>query len=107
MDVYSRMITGYYLSLDAPSVTSVAMCIARSILPKERLLLDHNVKGEWSVFGYPNKIHVDNGADFRSLDLSKSCQMHGITLEFRPVGRPEFGGHIERVIGTFMKEVHG
>ena len=69
MDVYSRMITGYYLSLDAPSVTSVAMCIARSILPKERLLLDHNVKGEWAVFGYPNKIHVDNGADFRSLDL--------------------------------------
>ncbi|MDD0824292.1 DDE-type integrase/transposase/recombinase [Mannheimia sp. AT1] len=106
MDVYSRMITGYYLSLDAPSVTSVAMCIARSILPKERLLLDHNVKGEWSVFGYPNKIHVDNGADFRSLDLSKSCEAHGIALEFRPVGRPEFGGHIERVIGTFMKEVH-
>ncbi len=107
MDVYSRMITGYYLSLDAPSVTSVAMCIARSILPKERLLLTHNVKGEWAVFGYPNKIHVDNGADFRSLDLSKSCEAHGIALEFRPVGRPEFGGHIERVIGTFMKEVHG
>ncbi|AHG74513.1 recombinase [Mannheimia sp. USDA-ARS-USMARC-1261] len=107
MDVYSRMITGYYLSLDAPSVTSVAMCIASSILPKERLLLDNNVKGEWAVFGYPNKIHVDNGADFRSLDLSKSCEAHGIALEFRPVGRPEFGGHIERVIGTFMKEVHG
>ncbi|HDV7289276.1 TPA: DDE-type integrase/transposase/recombinase [Pasteurella multocida] len=107
MDIYSRMITGYYLSLDAPSVTSVAMCIARSILPKERLLLDHNVKGEWRVFGYPNKIHVDNGADFRSLDLSKSCEAHGIALEFRPVGRPEFGGHIERVIGTFMKEIHG
>lgn len=107
MDIYSRMITGYYLSLDEPSVTSVAMCIARSILPKERLLLDHNVKGEWNVFGYPNKIHVDNGADFRSLDLSKSCEAHNIALEFRPVGRPEFGGHIERVIGTFMKEVHG
>lgn len=106
MDIYSRMITGYYLSLDEPSVTSVAMCIARSILPKEKLLLDHNVKGEWNVFGYPNKIHVDNGADFRSLDLAKSCEAHGIALEFRPVGRPEFGGHIERVIGTFMKEVH-
>lgn len=107
MDVYSRMITGYYLSLDAPSVTSVAMCLARSILPKERLLFDHNVKGEWAVFGYPSKIHVDNGADFRSLDLSKSCEAHSIALEFRPVARPEFGGHIERVIGTFMKEIHG
>ncbi|WP_439239243.1 Mu transposase C-terminal domain-containing protein [Lonepinella sp. BR2919] len=107
MDIYSRMITGYYLSLDEPSVTSVAMCIARSILPKERLLLDHNIKGEWAVFGYPSKIHVDNGSDFRALDLSKSCAAHGIALEFRPVGRPEYGGHIERVIGTFMKEVHG
>lgn len=106
MDIYSRMITGYYLSLDEPSTTSVAICIARSILPKERLLLDYNVAGEWPVFGYPNKIHVDNGSDFRSLDLTKSCEAHGIALEFRPVGRPEFGGHIERVIGTFMKEVH-
>ncbi|MBD1577290.1 DDE-type integrase/transposase/recombinase [Vibrio sp. S11_S32] len=106
MDINTRMITGYYLSLDAPSVTSVAMCIARSILPKEKLLLNHDIKGEWNVFGYPNKIHVDNGSDFRSLDLAKSCEAHGIALEFRPVGRPEFGGHIERVIGTFMKEVH-
>lgn len=107
MDIYSRMVTGYYLSLDAPSVTSVAMCVARSILPKERLLLDHNIKGEWAVFGYPNKIHVDNGADFRSLDFSKSCEAHGIALEFRPVRRPHYGGHIERILGTFMKEVHG
>lgn len=34
IDVYSRMITGYYLSLDPPSATSVAMCVARSILQK-------------------------------------------------------------------------
>ena len=65
------------------------------------------MKIEFVTLRYPNKIHVDNGADFRSLDLSKSCEAHGIALEFRPVGRPEFGGHIERVIGTFMKEVHG
>lgn len=108
IDVYSRMITGYYLSLDAPSVTSVGMCVTRSILPKDKLLLEHSIYGsEWNVFGYPNKIHVDNGSDFRSMNFSKSCEAHGITLEFRPVARPQYGGHIERLIGTFMKEVHG
>ena len=32
--------------------------------------------------------------------------MHGINLEFRPVKQPRYGGHIERVIGTIVKEIH-
>lgn len=106
IDVYSRVVTGYYLSLDAPSVTSVAMCVARSILPKESLLSDFNIDAEWKVFGYPYKIHVDNGSDFRSKTFAKACQLHNIQLEFRPVARPRYGGHIERLMGTFMREVH-
>lgn len=108
IDVHSRMITGYYLSLDAPSVTSVAMCVARSILPKEQLLLDRQITdATWKVFGYPHKIHVDNAAEFRSHTFSKACEAHGISLEYRPVARPHYGGHIERLIGTHMEEIHG
>lgn len=106
MDIYSRMITGYYLAFDAPSETSVAMCVAHSILPKDEWLTLHNVDAEWHVWGVPRTIHVDNGADFRSNNFQKSCQMYGINLEFRPVRQPRYGGHIERVIGTLMKEVH-
>lgn len=88
IDVYSRMITGYYLSLDAPSITSVAMCVARSILPKDKLLLEHGIDdGEWTCFGYPQKIHVDNAAEFQSNTFAQSCALHGINLEFRPIGR--------------------
>ena len=106
-DVYSRMITGYYISLDAPSVTSVGMCISRSILPKTELLLDFGLSdATWDVFGMPRKIHVDNGSDFRAVSLQKSCAFHGIDLEFRPVARPEFGGHVERLIGALMKIIH-
>lgn len=107
IDVYSRMITGFYISLDAPSVTSVAMCISRSILVKDKLL--HNLgilDVEWPVYGYPHKIHTDNGPDFQSLNLKRSCALHGINIEFRPLARPEFGGHIERLIGSFMKKIH-
>lgn len=107
IDVYSRMITGYYISLDAPSVTSVGMCISRSILRKDGLLASFGLfDATWDVFGKPRKIHVDNGSDFRAESLKKSCAFHGIDIEFRPLARPEFGGHIERLIGTLMKKVH-
>lgn len=107
IDVYSRMITGFYISLDAPSVTSVAMCLSRSILTKDKLLHELGITDvEWPVYGYPIKIHVDNGSDFRSLNLKQSCALHGINIEFRPLARPEFGGHIERLIGSFMKKIH-
>ncbi len=35
IDVYSRCVAGFHLSLDAPSATSVALCIAHAALPKE------------------------------------------------------------------------
>ena len=106
MDIYSRMIVGYYLSFDAPSETSVAMCVAHAVLPKDEWLTLHNVDAEWNVWGMPVTIHVDNGSDFRSNNFQQSCLMYGINLEFRPVRQPNYGGHIERVLGTFLREIH-
>ncbi|WP_374088086.1 Mu transposase C-terminal domain-containing protein [Methylomicrobium lacus] len=106
IDVYSRMIAGYYLSFDPPSGTSVAMCVAHAILPKKDWLILHNVEAEWPVWGVPKTIHVDNGADFRSNSFQRSCLMYGINLEFRPVKQPHYGGHIERLLGTFSSIMH-
>ncbi|SEQ56218.1 putative transposase [Pseudomonas sp. NFACC02] len=103
IDVYSRMITGYYLALDAPAGISVAMCVAHSILPKEEWLTAHGVNGEWPVWGKPKILHADNGADFQSEDVVKSCSNYGIENRFRPVKRPRYGAHIERLMGTFAQ----
>ncbi|CCH49332.1 Mu transposase C-terminal domain-containing protein [Pseudodesulfovibrio piezophilus] len=107
IDVYSRMVTGYHLSLDSPSGTSVAMCVAHSMLPKEEWLTLHGVDADWPVWGKPRTIHVDNGPDFKSDNFKKSCAMHSINLDYRPVKVPRYGAHIERLLGTFMKHVHG
>jgi putative transposase len=32
--------------------------------------------------------------------------LHGIDLHWRPVRRPHFGGHIERLLGTFNQDIH-
>ncbi|EPJ77224.1 transposase [Pseudomonas sp. CFII64] len=106
IDVHSRMITGYYLSLEEPSEISVAMCIAHSALPKEAWLHIHNVDGDWPVWGFPRVIHSDNGADFRAENIRRSCSNYNIENVFRPVKRPKYGGHIERLLGSFMRMVH-
>ena len=51
-------------------------------------------------------IHCDNGKDFRGAMLRQACQQHGVELMFRPVRQPHYGGHIERLMGTFAREVH-
>jgi putative transposase len=106
IDIYSRMITGYYLSLDAPSATSVAMCITNAVLPKDELLLKHDINADWDVWGFMQTLHADNGSDFRTDTLEKACLSYGTHIDFRPINKKNYGGHIERVIGTVMKQVH-
>ena len=52
-------------------------------------------------------VHCDNGREFRGNMLRKACEQYGIALTLRPVKRPWYGGHIERLLGTFAKEIHG
>lgn len=99
--VYSRMVTGYYLSMDAPSAVSVGMCVVHSILPKEQWLALHGVDAEWPVWGKMATLHSDNGADFKTTSLVQSCVNHNIRRDFRPKKSPHWGGHIERWMGTF------
>ncbi len=106
IDVFSRMIYGFYITLEAPSFFSVGQCLLNAILPKDDLLKRHNIGGEYPVYGLPRVIHMDNAKEFRSNSLHNFCQEFRISDEYRPVARPEFGGHVERVIKTCMQNVH-
>lgn len=106
IDVFSRMIVGYYLSLEAPSATSVAMCISSAILSKKRKLLELDVDGEWDIEGIMDSVHSDNGSDFRTNHLHKACLKYDINWEYRPIGGAKYGGHIERLLGIVNLEMH-
>lgn len=105
-DVYSRMVTGFYVSFDPPSALSTGLCIAHSILPKDKWLAKNDIKSEWPVWGLPTTIHVDNAKEFRGEMLQRACDEYSINIEWRPVGRPNFGAHVERALGTLSKEIH-
>jgi putative transposase len=106
IDVYSRMVTGFYVAFEHPAAHSVGLCVAHSILPKEASLAAHGVSGEWPIWGIPRALHLDNAREFHSRDLSLACENYGIDLHYRPVAQPHFGGHIERLVGTLNREIH-
>jgi transposase InsO family protein len=104
IDVSTRMIAGFHLSLDAPSATSVALAISHAVLPKTWLQSPAGEPRQWPIAGLPLIVHLDNAKEFHSLALERGCREHGISLKFRPPLRPHFGGHIERLIGTLWEK---
>ena len=106
VDVNTRMAMGFHLSLEAPSLTAVALCLTHAAMDKANWLAARGIEAEWPARGIPRVIHVDNGAEFHALAFERACAEHGIELVYRPPGTPRFGGHIERLIGTMMGAVH-
>lgn len=105
MDILTRVVTGVVLTLEAPSTVTVALCVSHGILPKSDYLTRLGVEGDWPVWGQPRMIQSDNAREFRSDALKKACDAYGIDWQFRPKSQPKSGGHIERMIGTLMKEI--
>lgn len=107
IDVAARMVAGFHVSLWAPSALSVSLTLSHAVLSKTDWLADRELQNlDWPVAGLPRTIHVDNAKEFHSEALVRGCQEYGIQLDHRPRGRPQYGGHIERLIGTMMGAVH-
>jgi putative transposase len=106
VDVATRVVTGFSVSLDGPSTVSVALVLTHAVMPKEMWLADLGLEGEWPVSGIPRRLHLDNAKEFQSAALLRACQEYGMELEYRPRGAPHYGGHIERLIGSTMGAVH-
>jgi putative transposase len=51
-------------------------------------------------------VHVDNAGEFPSSAFTRTLEDFGVEVIYRPIARPHFGGHIERLIGTAMGAVH-
>ncbi|MCY3410935.1 MAG: DDE-type integrase/transposase/recombinase [Candidatus Heimdallarchaeota archaeon] len=112
VDVKTRSIWGIFLSPNPPSQESVAQCILSGLINKNKLKAWNLFEGflikkgknpdnfKWNASGFPGKIQVDNSLDFRARSIKKMCMDQNITLEFRPIKTPEYGGFIESIWDT-------
>ena len=103
IDLKTRVILGYYLSLHVPSTVSVACAFSQSILPKVGFVKSVGLDlADYPYYGKPEVLHMDNAAEFTSPKFMAGCNAFGIHPEYRPIGKKHYGGHVERLIGTFM-----
>lgn len=106
IDVYSRCIIGMVVTLEAPSAVSVGLCLAHAGTDKRPWLESLGIEARWPMSGKPRMLYLDNASEFKSEALRRGCDQHGIKLAYRPLGRPHYGGIVERLIGTAMQQIH-
>lgn len=105
-DVFSRMVLGFYITFDHPGAYGTGLALYRAIVKKDAWLARLGVENEWPCWGYPVKLHVDNAREFRGDVLKRACEQYGMSIAYRALKKPEYGGHIERWLGTFNEEIH-
>ncbi len=105
-DIFSRMVFGFYVSFESPSLFTAGQSLTMGIAPKDSFLRKMEADGEWNIWGLPGTIHVDNALQFTSGNLRHFCEEYHINLEFRPIEGAHYGGHVERFVETVNQEVH-
>ena len=106
IDVYSRLITGYFVGFEPPGTLAVAMALRMSVLPKESLLREKGIDAKWPALGIPQTLYCDNAMEFRSGSLGRACFKYGIDIVQRPKGLPHMHGLIERNFRTQNVDIH-
>lgn len=97
IDVKSRMLLGFWLTFEDPSVLSAMACIRSAVRGMPDLKQQYpKIDGEWEAFGVPRTILVDNAWENTGSSLVDACADNGISIEWAPVRRPEHKGILER-----------
>jgi putative transposase len=107
IDIYSRTILGFSVSLESASTLTVATCLENACHPKDDWLALRDLgRLHWPVYGKPSILEYDQGSENEARGIQRGLKLHGIKGKIRPKGKPSHHGHIERVIGTLMKKIH-
>lgn len=103
VDLHTRVVLGFYVSLLPPSAVSVAMLMESCVLPKAAFLQGLGLPEHLLPYhGLPEVIHTDNAKEFVSDVFILNAKDFGINVEHRDIPAKHQGGHIESLIGKLM-----
>ena len=111
IDAYSRAILGMALLEEGPCIESIQIALRQAIWPKT----SHTacgVLGEWSSYGIPQQLFLDNAWAHHSHSLenlarliSQTGRYNSIDLVFRPPYKGRYGAIIERLFKNFSGQL--
>lgn len=100
IDRFTRMVLGYYLSFEKPSRLSFGMALYQLCRPKQEILDELGICGDWPCHGKPELLQTDNGLDLIANDIKRICFDLGVSTQHRKLKQPDTGGIVERMMGT-------
>ncbi|WCL52885.1 Mu transposase C-terminal domain-containing protein [Gimibacter soli] len=116
VDIATRMVLGYGINIKPPTgrtnVLTILMCCCpkRSIIERAGISLapfhERGIDDPWPTSFLIQNLGTDNGTDLKFGELPEALVRLGVHPHYRPVGEPHHGGHIERLIGRMMGELH-
>lgn len=105
IDKYSMSILGFWLAPYSASADTVMNALRQSVMPKKIIELGGEPEWQWPMFGLPEELILDNGADFRGFDLEKAAMDLGINLNFSPPRQAHYKSEVERFFGKINKRL--
>lgn len=106
IDVYSRMIVGFHLGFDPPSVATVAEALRNALFHKGYVAKMQGVKGRWPCHGRPELIIVDRAKENLSNDVLRMASEVGLTIMALPGRSPWLKGVVERFFRSLNSLLH-
>ena len=70
---------------------------------KDPLRRRYGLTMECPIAGKPQEVKADNAGEFKGDSMQRSCDHFHVKLTWRPLGAPQYGGHIERLNGTLAQ----
>lgn len=110
IDIYSRMVFGLHLGIDAPSTTTLGLAMINGMLRKDAVAAKYGIQWNNPIYGPIGRLEADNAGEFTGKSIKASAEHFHFRLKWRPLGAPQYGGHIERLNATLaerFKELPG
>lgn len=102
IDRYSRMILGFYVSMQPVNRMNVIGAITHAVMPKTYMKKKYpNLKTEWPCLGIFSLLTTDNGSELHSEAVRLAAHKLQFDVEYLPPGSPNLKGQVERFIKTF------
>lgn len=108
IDVCTRMILGYLVTFEPPSLYSVLTCLKRVNKNKAYVAkVFPDIKHTWDAWGRPRQLLVDHAWEFTSPSFQDAMHDLGTDIIWAPVRAPQYKAIGERFFGTLnMKLFH-
>ena len=102
IDVRTRMVLGFYLSLRPPCAETACLAMLNAIQEKPAPGPGRPMT-PWPAHGLPKLLLSDCGKNFKAVAFTKPCNDLGFEPRQAPPYFPRLKGHIERLIRTLKR----